>query len=184
MEDARRTTHETRSTTHNVTAHSPRVRAGGKSALPKPQPDRPKWGVGADGPPPRTGGRAASEDRNTRELWGVKLKSAYAPRLDLPDVVLPGDCATARVILDRIDRLLSMLDGQWTDGERKRLRDMRRAWHRRSQGRDLKFKLTGWTRLPVRTGRRFDDKVQAAALEGKVEEFRTWLDMEVAKYHR
>lgn len=139
---------------------------------------RPVWGQGADGPQPQ--GRAAAEDRLTREKWGVKLKSAYVRMLAIPDVIAAGDLATARGVLGRIDQALSITgDGQWTAGERKRLREMRRAWHRRAQGRDLRFQVTGWTREPLRTGRRFEDSAEVRRVGNALREMDEWLDREV-----
>lgn len=106
-------------------------------------------------------GRAAREDQNMREQWGYRLKSAYVRRLDIPDVVGPGDVQQARAILGRIEVALDIRgDSQWTESERGRLRRMRDEWAVRAGGRDIIFNTIGWRRKATWVGAAHKEKAE------------------------
>lgn len=108
----------------------------------------------------RRGRGAETSDRIQREAYpGLKMKSAYAHHLAIPDVVQPSDHQTAHLILKNVREVLDK--GGWTTNEFNRLRIMEKAWARRASGNDPVFNLRGWRRQG--TGHNLNPTLKALA---------------------
>lgn len=151
-------THGARRTSAHTTGVSKKTRTDGGQPLVLGVEQGYGFGRREHGP---RGGKAAQADRDSREAWGVPVRSAYLRRVALPQEVAPGNTGAAAEIVYRIDGCLQE-HGRWTEKERRRLKVMRDAWALRAAGRDIVFQVVGWQRMrtwygPGDRGRRQDE---------------------------